>query len=113
MEFNLTATRQYSKHDKDGKDRNYLMYFLNGIRIFRQKIPFDRNYSAGFDRNTAIYNDYIRDGVLYQSRSEKRWCGDKEKKEKKEVEVRQVRFPLSKKILAQFNIPAKMRIHAK
>jgi hypothetical protein len=65
MNYILTNHRQYSKKCKDGKHRNYSIYFLNGIQILKQKIPFDTNWDRGFDRRTGIYDEYILNGKMY------------------------------------------------
>lgn len=98
MEYKLTANTQYSHHDKDGADRNYISYFLNGVLILKQKIPFDTNWEKGFDRRTSIYDEYILNGKMYQKRS------------KDNSEIREVSYPLSKKLLTPFNIPKDFRI---
>ena len=59
MEFKLTSHWKYSHHDKDGCDRNYISFYLNGVLILKQKIPFDTDWEKGFDRRTAIYDVYV------------------------------------------------------
>lgn len=61
----------------------------------------------GFDRRTSIYDEYILNGKLYQKR--RKWLGCSNDDNDK-TEIREVTFPLSKKILAQFNIPDNFRI---
>ena len=109
MEFKLTTNRQYSHHDKDGCDRNYLSYYLNDVLIFKQKIPFDTNWEKGFDRRTSIYDDYLLNGKIYQKRTKQYGCNhpDNDKSE-----IREVSFPVSKKILLQFNIPIDLKLMA-
>lgn len=109
MELKLTSNWQYSHHDKDGCDRNYISFYLNDILILKQKIPFDTNEEKGFDRRTSIYDVYLLNGNLYQKR--RKWLGcchpDNDK-----TGIREVYFPISKKKLAQFNIPQDVRIDA-
>jgi hypothetical protein len=107
MDYKLTTNRQYSHHDKDGADRNYISYFLNDVLILKQKIPFDTNWEKGFDRRTSIYGEYILNGKLYQKR--RKWLGCSNEDNDK-TEIREVSFPLSKNRLAQFNIPYNFRI---
>lgn len=99
--YKLDSKDQMSKHCKDGKDRNFLLYFLNDIKIFQQKIPFNEEYEKGYDRRTSIYDEYILNNKLYQTRYEL--------DTKKE---RHVSFPLSKERLKQFNIPKDFKIVA-
>ena len=94
MEFKLTSNTQLSFHDKDGCDRNYISYYLNGVLILKQKIPFDTNYEKGYDRRTSIYDEYILNGRLYQTRKH---CDSSK--------IRNVSYVLSKNKLKQFNIP--------
>ena len=64
MEFKLTTNRQYSHHDKDGADRNYISYFLNGVLILKQKIPFDTNWELEI-RKKAIYLQLNKIRIFY------------------------------------------------
>lgn len=107
MDYRLTANTQFSHHDKDGRDRNYISYFLNDILIIKQKIPFDTNWESGFDRRVHIYDAYILNGKMYQKRQFSYGCGDSRNDK---TEVRNVSFPLSKRVLSQFNIPKDFRI---
>lgn len=107
MEYKLTAKSQYSHHDNDGKDRNYMLYFLNGVLIHKHKIPFDRNWEVGFDRTTSIYDEYILNNKLYQKR--RCWYGCLNPMNNK-TKIREVSYPLSKRILSQFNIPKNLKI---
>jgi hypothetical protein len=108
MKYLLTCNSQYSKHDKDGKDRNYLTYYINGVKILKQKIPFNTNWEHGFDRRTVISNEYLLNGRLYQTRYFETGCSctpsDKPKK------IRNVSFPISKKILSELGIPNDLKI---
>ena len=108
MEYTLTKKYQYSHHDKDGADRNYILYFLNNILILKQKIPFDPRWDKGFDRRTSIYDEYILNGKIYQKRNRYYGCSDPDNNR---IEVRDVSFPLSKKLLKQFNIPEDLKIY--
>lgn len=107
MEYKLTINRQYSHHDKDGVDRNYISYYLNDILILKLKIPFDTNWEHGFDRRTAIYDEYILNGRLYQKRRKYYGCCHPDNDKTK---IRNVSFPLSKKIMQEFNIPKDLKI---
>lgn len=107
IKYKLTCKCIYSHHDKDGKDRNYIYYYLNDILILKQKIPFDTRWEEGFDRITSIYDVYILNGKLYQKRRKYYGCchPDNDK-----TEIREVSFPLSKKKLLIFNIPFNLKI---
>jgi hypothetical protein len=104
MIYKLTRNSQYSKHDKDGKDRNHLTYYINGIEILKQKIPFNTNWEHGFDRRTVISNEYLLNGKLYQTRYFQTGTPDKPKK------IRNVSYPISKKILSELGIPNDLKI---
>jgi hypothetical protein len=108
MDYILTRHIQYSKKGNDSKNRNYVLYFLNNELIFKQKLPFDENLEKGFDRRTIIYNEFIKDGKIYQKR--RRWLGcghvDNDK-----TEIRNVSFPLSKQRLKKYNIPPNYTIN--
>lgn len=106
MEFKLTSNWQYSHHDKDGCDRNYLSFYLNDILILKQKIPFDVNLESGFDRRTSIYDIYLLNGRLYQKRCKNFGCSHPDKSK-----IREVSFPISKEKLKQFNIPKDFKIN--
>jgi len=106
-EYFLTKHYQYGKECKDGKQRNFLLYFLNGLLILKQKIPYDEKYDKGFDKITLIEDEYILNGRMYQTRSAKIWCGSSP-----DVTYipRKVCYPLSKGRLCVFNIPKDQRI---
>lgn len=111
MEYKLTCNVKHAKHCKDGKDRNILQYFLNDILILEQKYPFDTNYDKGYQYTTDIRNEYLLNSNLYQTRqyepSAAWWrCFHK----KQQGRIRNVKYPISKKILEQFNIPKDYRI---
>jgi hypothetical protein len=107
MEFKLTSKTQYSHHDKDGADRNYISYYLNDVLILKQKIPFDKDYEVGFDRRTSIYDTYLLNGKIYQKRCKNYGCFHPDNDES---EVREVSFPISKEKLSEFNIPKDLMI---
>jgi len=58
-----------SKKCKDGKYRNYLLYFLNGVQILKQKIPFNTRYDRGttgtpqYMTNTCLAAGCTRPGL--------------------------------------------------
>ena len=110
-EFILTSRIQHSKKCKDGRRRNYYLYYLNGILIFKQKAPFDENWDYGYQYQTRRSNCYILNCNLYQTRtndtSSAWWRGPGYDKKTK---VRDVRYPISKKTLEQFNIPIDFKI---
>lgn len=89
--FILTKKYQFAKHDKDGKDRNYLLYFLNGKQILKQKVPFDSEAERGYDKNTRIFDEHIENGRIHQTRTH---LGVS----------RKVSFPLSKNKLNELGV---------
>lgn len=107
MKYKLTCNYHYSKHDKDGKDRNYLTYYINGVKILKQKIPFNTNWEHGFDRRTVIDNEYLLNGKLYQTRYFENGCSCTPDEPKK---IRNVSYPISKKILSELGIPKDVKI---
>lgn len=85
------------KHCKDGKRRHLILYFLNGVQILKQKIPFDENFENGFNFRTSIFDVYLLNNNLYQTRI-------------KNNKKRNIKFPVSKKKLEIFNIPENLKI---
>ena len=69
MTYKLTYKDQYSKKCPDGKKRNFLLLFLNDVQIFKHKIPYDESYDRGHDKRTAIYDIYLLNGRIYQTRT--------------------------------------------
>jgi hypothetical protein len=57
MKYKLTYKIQLSKRGKDNKSRSYLIYFLNGVQILKQKIPFEDDYENGFNHLTFLINN--------------------------------------------------------
>ncbi len=103
--FILTKHYQYNKRGNDGRSRSYLHYFLNGKPILKQKIPYDERYERGFDKNTAIYDEFILNSRLHQTRTADVHCGANSY-----GKTRQVSFPISKKRLAELNVPSNQKI---
>lgn len=102
----LTKKYQYSKECKDGKQRNYILYFLNGIQIIKQKIPFDVRWEKGFDRRTWFTDEYILNGNIHQTRTINHGCGCAPNLQKS----RNVKFPISKKKLKELGVDADVKI---
>lgn len=111
MNYILTRHIQLHKSDKSGKSNSHILYFLNGILLLKQKYPYDEKYDYGFQHRTEIFDEYILNGNLYQKRKYIpsiawwRTCCYK-----KEGTVREVKYPISKKILSQFEIPNDLTI---
>lgn len=99
MEYSLTSKVKHAVHCSDNKDRNILCYYLNGVLIFKQKIPFDPTQNSGNQYQTRIKTEYLLNGKIYQTRSK---LG--------ETKTRLVSFPVSKKVLSKFNIPLNFKI---
>jgi hypothetical protein len=97
MEYKLTYKCQLNKRDKDNKSRSYLIYFLNGIEILKQKLPFEEDYELGFQHHTGIGNEYLFNGKIYQTRN-------------KFGETRNVSFPVSKKKLNELGFPGDFKL---
>lgn len=113
MDYTLTKKYQFSKHCKDGKDRNYLLYFLNNVQIFRQKVPYDEKCEHGFDATTSIYGEYIHNGYLYQLRQKDLGMeplpnplGVGVYHREQKWEIRSVKFPLSEAKLKTLRVPS-------
>lgn len=87
----LTRKLSNSCHCSDGKRRNKLRYFLDGVLILEQKIPFETDIDYGFDRITNIIDEYLYNGKIYQTRI-------------KNEKVRYVSFPIRKTVTLPKNI---------
>jgi len=111
IEYKLTVHTQHSKKGRDGRRRNYWLYFLNDVLILKQKAPFDEKWDHGWQYQTARSACFLLNGNLYQTRTIKTplawWRGPGVDKTPK---IREVRYPISKKILEQFNIPPDTKI---
>jgi len=107
MDYILTSKYQHSKHCRDGKRRNYMLYFLNGVQILKQKKPFNNDYEKGLDGCCIFQDEYILNGKLYQTRYSD---SDQPENLSRKTVPRYVSYPLSKKILEQFNIPKGIKI---
>ena len=99
ISYKLTYNCQINKRGKDKKSRSFLIYFLNGIEILKQKIPFEINYDNGFNHKTDIKNDYLLNGRIHQTRT-------------KFEKTREVSFPISKNKLIQIGVPMELKINA-
>ena len=92
MDFKFTAKYQHSQRLSNNKRRSLKLYFINGVLIFKQKVPFDENMEYGISKN-GPKDEYLLNNNIYQKR------GD-----------RNVKYPVSKKKLEQFNIPKDLKI---
>lgn len=107
MSFKLTRHIQWSKKCKDKKRRSFHMFFLNGRLILKQKRPYDPSYDRGFDGKSFIISAYLLNGSIHQERIKRWYCGIK----KEEIsEVRNVRWPVSKKLLKELGVPMDIKI---
>lgn len=109
MEFILTSKTQCSKKCKDGKKRNFLLYFLNNTLILRQKFPYDDQYDKGFDKRTLIMGEYLLNGKLYQIRQH--WLGCGLHDAGVHTKARHVSYPISRKRLEELQVPKDLVIH--
>jgi len=99
MEHKLTYKTQMAKTCKDGKQRNFVLYFLDGVLILKQKASFEETWERGYDGCTHVENEYILNGKMYQTR----WrVGTTEKRE--------VYFPLSKRKLKELGVENDVKI---
>ena len=74
-------------------------------------MPYDNSYSLGFQNRTRIYDVYFLDGYIHQKRQiVESWCGMGTNP--RLSKIREVKFPVSKSILKEFNIPSGVRINA-
>jgi hypothetical protein len=140
MKYTLTHKYQFSKKCKDGHRRNFLIYFLNDIQILKQKVPFDETYRVGYDCKTQILDEFLLNGSIHQMRiNGQQYVSDEEfqniqrsislseildnvKKKKfstkvsywgditKTLKIRTVRFPVSKKVLKELQVPNDLTI---
>ena len=106
MKHKLTRHIQYNKKCKDGKSRSYILFFLDGVQILKQKFPYDEDWEKGFDHRTSIYDIYILGGRMYQTRAIWKGCGA----DNSNPEERKVSFPLSKKKLKELNVYPDVKI---
>lgn len=83
----LTQTIIKSVTCKDSKRRSFITYHLNGVKVLRQKLPYNETQQAGNQHATIITDVYFKNNSIYQKRN-----------------GREVRFPVSKKVLSTFNI---------
>ena len=100
MEYKLTTKCQHAKRLKNGKCRTLLLYFLNNVLIFKQKLPFDENMEYGYTK-CYIEDEYLLNNKIYQTRFIEHDGSDK----------RNVSYPVSKKMLSQFEIPTDLKIY--
>ncbi len=79
---------------------------MNDICIFEQEVPFDENGEYGCSK--WIYkNEFLLNGRIHQTRWSQDWDYQLKDYVKKS---RDVMFPVSKKVLEQFNIPKDFKI---
>ena len=106
--FTLSMNIQCSKECKDGKQRNFVSFYLNDVLLLKQKFPYDETYERGFDRRTLIYDVYLFNGKIYQKR--KIWHGCMHPKNETEP-FREVSYPVSRKILERLGVPKDLKIY--
>jgi hypothetical protein len=113
QEYILTRATQFSKECKDGKQRNFLLYFLNGNLILKQKYPYDESWEIGFDKRTRIYDEFLLNGRLHQTRKaddQHRLIDNHYWEMVKAGKVRHVSFPISKAKLEALKVPKDHKI---
>lgn len=106
MGHKLTMTTQHSKRCTDGKRRNFYIYFIDGVEILRHKAPYDDSMDHGYQYGTHVDDVYLYKGNIHQTR---RYSGNgyawwRSSKVKGEGKVRNVKFPVSKKMLMELGV---------
>ncbi len=98
MENKLTFKFQRNKRNpKSGISNSHYIFFLNGVEVLKQKVPYELDYDQGCQHHTGIENVYYLNGKIYQDRE-------------KFGKVRNVSFPVSKNRLSELNIPKDLKI---
>jgi len=105
MEFVLTSNIQKGRKCSDGKSRTLITYYVNGVEILTQKVPYDEEYDFGFCHRIGIYDVYVLGNNIYQKR-QKIGCTLPDE----EIPVRDVKFPLSKKVLEDIGLPPDFKL---
>jgi hypothetical protein len=106
MEYKLTSKYKHSKRLKNGTRRSILTFFINGVKLFEQKVPFDENAEPGTGK-WHIDNIYLLNDRLHQTRWSTDWNSTTNSYDKT---TRDVTYPVSKKILVSLNIPNDLMI---
>jgi len=104
MKHKLTSKAQLSKTCSDGCNRNFLLFFLDGIQILKQKIPYDDDGEKGYDKTTKFSDIYLLNGKIYQTRK------TRQAKNWNEINTRCVSYPVSKKKLEELGINPEEKI---
>jgi len=108
MEFEITEKYLHSKLGKDKKRRNWMVFFLNGVELFRQKCPFNEFACHGWQGKWRYENIYIHNGKLFQTRYGTTFS--KITGERIRVNERHVKYPLSKTKLLELGVPFDLKI---
>lgn len=101
MNYKLDVKYQHAKRLGNGKRRSILLYFINDVLVYKQKVPFDEKSEPGVAK-WNIDNKYILDGYLYQRRHDKDWDFINGRFS---VKSRDVKYPLSKSLLKDIGVP--------
>ncbi len=100
---------QHSKRCSDGRRRNFFLFFIDGVQVMSQKIPYDESMERGYDGTISLENVYYEKGSIHQTRvGRHKW--DPVKKAWGAGERRQVKFPVSRKILKELSLPDEIKI---
>lgn len=113
MKHELTSHAQINKRGKNGKSNSYLLWFIDGTQILKQKIPYDDSWDHGGQHRTKIYDCYVLNGRLHQTRKQYKGCKlDKKTNEYvlKYSKERHVSFPISKQKLNKLGILPDVKI---
>lgn len=110
MELLLTKKYKHSVRGKDGKRKNWMVFCINGVELFRQKCPFNEFAEHGWQCKWRYENIYIQNGKLFQTRYGTAWSREEGSNERIRVNERHVQYPLSKKKLEELGVPLELKI---
>lgn len=108
MELLLTEKYKHSVRGKDGKRKNWMVFCINGVELFRQKCPFNEFAEHGWQGKWRYENIYIHNGKLFQTRYGTTY--DNNSSEWIRFSERRVSYPLSKKKLEALKVPSDLKI---
>lgn len=106
MEYKLTKKFQHAKVLANGRRRSLLLYFLNNILLFTQKVPFDETGEPGTGK-WMYTNEYLFNGRIHQTRSNRKYNISKNDWD---IKSRDVTYPVSKKRLKELEVPIDLKI---
>lgn len=84
----LTLKYQLSKKCKDGKSRNFCLFFIDGELALKLKVPYNENYEKGYDTKCHFSDITYDEKYIYMT---------KISDGKNEPKIRNVKYPRKKK----------------